>query len=96
MAFEKKFKKKCVILFRAHPNDKSNSDRMIDVSDYDDMQELLCISDALITDYSSSIWDFSFTYVHAFCSQLMQNGTLQIEDFACQLILGGFLLQKAI
>ena len=62
MAFEKKFKKKCVILFRAHPNDKSNSDRMIDVSDYDDMQELLCISDALITDYSSSIWDFSFTY----------------------------------
>lgn len=26
------------------------------------MQELLCAADILITDYSSSIWDFSFTY----------------------------------
>jgi len=25
------------------------------------MQELLCAADVLITDYSSSIWDFSFT-----------------------------------
>lgn len=28
---------------------------------YPDMQELLLISDVLLTDYSSSIWDFSFT-----------------------------------
>lgn len=60
--FEEKFGRKCEILFRAHPNDKSDSKDMIDVSRYDDMQELLCISDALITDYSSSIWDYSFTY----------------------------------
>lgn len=32
-----------------------------DLSDYPDMQELLLISDVLITDYSSSIWDFAFT-----------------------------------
>ncbi|MGT0131215.1 CDP-glycerol glycerophosphotransferase family protein, partial [Streptococcus pneumoniae] len=30
---------------------------IINVSDYDDMQELLLISDLLVTDYSSSIWD---------------------------------------
>lgn len=31
----------------------------LDVSNYPDMQELLLISDILITDYSSSMWDFS-------------------------------------
>lgn len=31
----------------------------IDVTDYEDMQELLCAADVLITDYSSSMWDFS-------------------------------------
>lgn len=29
---------------------------------YPDMQELLCCADAIITDYSSLMWDFSFTY----------------------------------
>lgn len=33
----------------------------IDVSDYPDMQELLCTVDILITDYSSSMWDFALT-----------------------------------
>ncbi len=32
-----------------------------DLSQYPDMQELLLISDVLITDYSSSIWDYSIT-----------------------------------
>lgn len=39
----------------------SDSANVIDVSDYPDMQELLCITDCLITDYSSCIWDFSIT-----------------------------------
>ena len=33
-----------------------------DVSDYPEMQDLLCAADMLITDYSSSVWDYSFTY----------------------------------
>ncbi len=33
----------------------------IDASSYDDMQELLYVADVLITDYSSSIWDFGLT-----------------------------------
>ena len=35
-------------------------DRVIDVADYPDMQELLCAADILITDYSSCVWDYSF------------------------------------
>ena len=38
------------------------TNNIISVSNYSDMQELLCATDILITDYSSSIWDFSFTF----------------------------------
>lgn len=52
------------VFVRAHHFIKSNFDfndnkNLINVSDYDDMQELLCSADLLITDYSSCIWDFS-------------------------------------
>ena len=54
------------VLLRLHPNmlnvDTSsllNSPAVIDVTKYHDMQELLCISDLLITDYSSSMFDIS-------------------------------------
>lgn len=54
-----------VILYRLHPMLKgkiSGADHdIIDVSSYNDMQELLFVSDILITDYSSSMWDFSLT-----------------------------------
>lgn len=33
----------------------------VNVSNYDEMQELLCMADVLITDYSSSQWDFALT-----------------------------------
>lgn len=36
--------------------------RIINASDYPDMQELLYVADCVITDYSSLIWDYSFTY----------------------------------
>lgn len=55
------------ILLRLHPNligkvDTSslqNSPEVIDMTRYHDMQELLCISDMLITDYSSSMFDYA-------------------------------------
>lgn len=53
------------ILIRLHPGikykvnfDFSFDDRIINVSDYDDIQELLLISSVLITDYSSIMFDF--------------------------------------
>ena len=53
----------CHVLFRAHHTMREGlgTERIIDVTAYPDMQELLLISDAMITDYSSCIWDYSLT-----------------------------------
>lgn len=62
----KKFKSKWVILVRLHPNisEKSNfmeySTNIINATDYGDMYELLAASNILITDYSSTMFEFSF------------------------------------
>ena len=55
------------VFLRLHPNligkvDTSslqNSPEVIDMTRYHDMQELLCVSDMLITDYSSSMFDYA-------------------------------------
>lgn len=55
----------CTLLIRTHPNiTKTDADifqnpKIIDVSKYPDMQELLIISDLLITDYSSTMFEFA-------------------------------------
>lgn len=58
-----RFKKNAFVIFRGHYfnnyDEINNFD--LNVSDYPNMQELLCAVDMLITDYSSSMWDFSFT-----------------------------------
>ena len=56
-----------VVLLRLHPNLLNLIDvssliscpQVIDVTRHHDMQELLCISEMLITDYSSSMFDFT-------------------------------------
>lgn len=53
-------------LLRAHPSivdiqGQSNDARLINVTSYEDMVDLLLISDLLITDYSSSACDFALT-----------------------------------
>lgn len=58
---------KWYVLYRAHRYSEdaaavSDSRRIKDVTGYEDMQELLCAADMLITDYSSCIWDYSFLY----------------------------------
>lgn len=67
-AFEKRYSEPISILIRLHPNmigtKESNSilnnrHNVISVTDYDDMQELLCVADVLITDYSTSMFDIS-------------------------------------
>lgn len=58
--------KDVVILFRSHHfhtiTDSEISDYCINVTNYPDMQELLLISNILISDYSSCIWDYSLLY----------------------------------
>lgn len=55
------------MLIRLHPKDGGRldpsmfSDSIINAAEFEDIQELLLISDALISDYSSLIWDFQIT-----------------------------------
>lgn len=64
-ALEFKTGKKFRVLVRFHPYDRNPERRYVwceeweNVTDYDDVQELLAASDILITDYSSIMWDFS-------------------------------------
>jgi len=67
-ALRGRFESEWICLMRLHPNiaEKSsnlniNHPNIIDVSSYPDMQELLAISDVLITDYSSCMFDFMLT-----------------------------------
>ncbi len=58
---ENKYRKNIVIIVRKHhlQRIKPSGDTVIDGSNYPDMQELLVAADTLVTDYSSSIWDYS-------------------------------------
>lgn len=64
----KRFGGKWVGFIRLHPNiaklDKNHSlaeASVYDVTDYPDMQELLAVSDMVLTDYSSCVYDFGLT-----------------------------------
>jgi CDP-glycerol glycerophosphotransferase len=64
---ENKFGRRWVFLVKLHPHLISKASELvydnnvIDVTTYDDIQELLSISDILITDYSSLMFDFALT-----------------------------------
>lgn len=74
-ALEKKFGGSWFIFMRLHPQLaaqlekvplKNHAENMIDVSQADDMNELLCASDVLVTDYSSSAFDAICAYIPVF------------------------------
>lgn len=63
-ALQNKFGGDWVFAYRCHYATASQFKQLentIDLSWYDDMQDLLAVADVLISDYSSSIWDYSFT-----------------------------------
>ena len=64
-ALEKRFGGKWIFAMRLHPCiiDKKGviPKDAIDLTDYEDMQELLLASDVMINDFSSSMWDFMLT-----------------------------------
>lgn len=70
VTLKEKFGGEWIFFFRGHyflvDSSQIKDDSFINVSDYDDMQELLCAADCLITDYSSSVWDFSLTFKPCF------------------------------
>ncbi len=65
----KRFGGEWTVLIRLHPNVAGQSktlfpydgDTIVDATMYPDMQELLCASEILITDYSSSMFDFALS-----------------------------------
>lgn len=66
-ALEKRFGGEWYTLIRLHPHllnrvsDMKYTDHVLQATDYDDVQELLCAADALITDYSAIMFDYSIT-----------------------------------
>ncbi len=62
-AAKNRFGGEWVFLIRTHYLGKNSdeSKNAILATDYPDMQDLLAAADILISDYSSSIWDYSFT-----------------------------------
>lgn len=64
--FESCFGGKWKVLYRLHPNlifkikEHKLPDVCIDVCDYSDMQELIAVSDFMITDYSSCMFDMMY------------------------------------
>lgn len=71
-SLEKRFSGEWILLFRGHPKMLSvEMEQCIRVTDYEDMQEILLCADALITDFSSVMWDYMF---------LQRPGFLYIPD----------------
>ena len=61
-AIKRRYNTEVRVLFRTHYYDTNNYQlrkEIVDARGWNDMQELLCASDILITDYSSSMWDFA-------------------------------------
>ncbi|NHC43572.1 glycerophosphotransferase [Bacillus sp. MM2020_1] len=62
---EKKYGGEWIILFRLHPDVSARADslqynsKILNATEYEDMNELLLASDILITDYSGCMFDFS-------------------------------------
>ena len=83
LALKEKFGGGWIFVFRAHyfsklPQSTAQELNAIDASDYDDVQELVCASSALLTDYSSLMYDFALCKKPVF---LLQS---DLETYTCQ------------
>lgn len=71
-ALKKRFGGEWVVLMRLHPNRAAEAGKAVlpaqvrNATRYDDMQELLAVTDVLITDYSSSVFDYALRRKPAF------------------------------
>lgn len=94
-SLSKRFGGEWVIAIRSHYlASKNRISGEVDASNYPDMQELLYVVDALMTDYSSSIWDFSFTYKPCFLYCLDLKNFKQERDFYSPINTWGFPLAE--
>ena len=68
---EKRFGGKFIFAIRDHKYSQMSYDfgtfqKIINTDSYDDLQEIICASDIVLTDYSSIMWDVSFTDIPCF------------------------------
>lgn len=85
-AIEKKFACQCVMCVSRHPNNKYiqynfETQNYIDVSGYDDFEEVLAAADILITDFSGCAYDFSLTGNPVFLYQKDYQKMVTQRDF---------------
>ena len=59
----------------------STSEKIINVNDYDDMQEIIYVSDVVISDYSSLIWDVSIAHKPCFIYAMDLKKYLEDRNF---------------
>lgn len=96
---EERFGGKWIVLRRLHMNAasffKDDSSDYIKAEAYPDMQELLYVVDVLITDYSSSIWDYSFTKKPCFLLCFDLENYKENRDFYNPISTWGFPVAKS-
>ncbi len=79
-SLESRFGGSWIILVRFHPNmkvsDAFENEYIKNATNYPDIQELMYVADAMISDYSSCIWDYSFLDRPGFlfCTDFEENG----------------------
>jgi len=86
----RKFQGEFIMLLRFHCWDVSDFERIkemyagcVNTTQYEDTQELLAVSDVLITDYSSIMWDFSLKRTPVFLYQNDVQEYLDSRGFYC-------------
>lgn len=86
----RKFQGEFIMLLRFHCWDVSDFEKIkmlyagcINTTEYEDTQELLAVSDVLITDYSSILWDFSLKKAPIFLYQNDAQEYLDSRGFYC-------------
>lgn len=86
-----------VVLYRSHQflDNKEIKDNVISATNYPDMQELLVASDFFISDYSSSIWDYSFTYKPCLLFVPDLDKYVHDRDFYRPIVSWGFPMAKS-
>lgn len=72
-ALEMRFGRKCVVLVKMHPNNSNDvdlkditNDHIIDVTKYNNMQEIIAASDYFVSDYSSGIFEAAMIGISCF------------------------------
>ena len=86
-AFEERYDGEWKLLMRMHPKMREKAQKIVpkltqvvDVSCYPDIQELMVFTDAMITDYSSCIFDFILTYKPGLYMLSMNKGMIVSGD----------------